>query len=235
MTGTLGDHAPIPRRLRASTVAACVAVVFAAGCSGQRSGVGGLIGEITGQRSQSVQLLEHTVEYSLVPPTRAMVSAPQALLIFERDLGGAIEQRIVLPNETAVAGDNVIHIRAQTSSSIGLDRFNFNEIETRFGGLPAPFERMTEGSLSSGSDTLGAFVFARQSIGTGTNCVLVIRRMNLSARPLPRGTQALDVMMRNCVNGSVEQALAPMSARALAVSGTTGATNTLSPYAAPGG
>lgn len=234
MNSILGVHAQISHKLRVGTFAAAVAAVFLGGCSAQRAS-DGLFGEISGQRAQNVQLLENTVEYTLVPPTRAMVSAPQALLIFERTLGGAVEQRIVLPNETAVTGDNVIHIRAQTSASTDLSRFNFNEIETRFGGLPAPFERLTESGLSSGTDALGTYVFGRETFGAGTTCVLVMRRMGLGARPLPRGTQALDVMMRNCVNGSVEQALAPMSARALSVSGTTGATNTLSPYAAPGG
>ncbi len=62
-----------------------------------------------------------------------------------------------------------------------------------------------------------------------------MRRLSVGARPLPRGTQALDVMMRNCVNGTVQEALAPMSERALAVTGAVGASQTLSPYAAPRG
>lgn len=235
MTGTFGDHAPIPRILRAGTLAAVAAAALLAGCSTQRFDGGGLFGGIGGQGAQSMQTLEQTVEFTLVPPTRAMVSAPQALLIFERELGGAVEQRIILPNESAVTGDNVIHIRAQTSGSTDLGRFNFTEIEARFGGLPAPFERLTEGGLSTANDTLGTFVYARQTVGAATNCVLVMRRMDLGSRPLPRGTRALDVMMRNCVNGSVEQALAPMGARSLAVTGSTGAINALSPYAAPGG
>lgn len=235
MTGTYGDHALIPRILRAGTLAALAAGALLAGCSAPRSDGGGLFATMGGSGAQSMQTLEQTVEYTLVPPTRAMVSAPQALLIFERELAGAVEQRIILPNESAVTGDNVIYIRAQTSGSTDLQRFNFSEIETRFGGLPSPFERLTEGGLSTASDTLGTYVYARQTVGASTNCVLVMRRMDLGARPLPRGTRALDVMMRNCVNGSVEQALAPMGARSLAVTGSTGAINTLSPYAAPGG
>ncbi len=61
-----------------------------------------------------METLENTVEYTIVQPTRAMVNAPDALIVFERNLGGAIEQRIVLPNATAVRGDNVMQIRAQT-------------------------------------------------------------------------------------------------------------------------
>ena len=67
-------------------------------------------------------------------------------------------------------------------------------------------------------------------------CVLVMRRLGIGARPLPRGTSALDLVMRNCVVGSVEQALAPMGERALGVSGSAqGTVRSLSPYAAPQG
>lgn len=229
---------PLERRdSRRGVLGAILVAAALTGCS-QSSGdqaATGIYRFMNDQRNPGMETLENTVEYSIVQPTRAMVSAPQALMVFERNLGGALEQRVILPNETAVRGDNVIHIRAQTSASAELGRFNFAEISARFGGLPAPFENLTEGSLASGNDELGSFVYARESVGTNTTCVLVLRRMGLGARPLPRGTQALDVVMRNCAIGSVEQALAPMSARALSVTGTVGATNTLSPYAAPGG
>lgn len=236
MTGNQGVVAPIPRILRAGTLLVLAAAMLAA-CSPRQNdqtatGVYRLLGS---QRAPGLETLEQTVEYVLVPPTRAMVSAPDATLLFERTLGNAVEQRIILPNQTAVQGDNVIHVRAQTSSSADLSRFNMAEVSARFGGLPAPFERLSEGALTSGNDSLGTYVYARENVGANTVCVLVLRRMGLGARPLPRGTQALDVLMRNCVNGSLEQALAPMSARALAVTGTVGSTNTLSPYAAPGG
>jgi len=186
------------------------------------------------QRAPSMEVLEHTVEYSVIPASRAMVHASDALVVLERNLGPALEQRIVIPNATALRGDNVIHIRAQTGSSARLTEFNFSELTTRFGGLPSPFQRLTDATLMSGEDSLGSFVYARETIGTGTLCVLVLRRLTVGARPLPRGAQALDVMMRNCVDGSIEQALAPISERLLGVSGSAqGAVYTLSPHAAP--
>lgn len=186
------------------------------------------------QRAPSMEMLEQTAEFSVIPASRAMVHAGDALVVMERNLGAAIEQRVVLPNATALRGDNVIHIRAQTASSVRLGEFNFRELTTRFGGLPAPFQRMTEGTLLSGEDTLGSFVYARETVGAGTLCVLVLRRLTMESRPLPRGAQAMDVMMRNCVEGSVEQALAPVGERLLGVSGSAqGAVYTLSPHAAP--
>lgn len=194
----------------------------------------GLYRVANSQRAPSVEQLEQTVEYSIVQPSRALVHAPDALVVFERALGQALEQRIVLPNLTAMRGDNVLHVRAQTGDSARLSEFNFAEIAARFGGLPAPFERLSEGGMMSGEDSLGSFVYASESIGTNTVCVLVLRRLTVGARPLPRGTQALDVVMRNCVLGTREQALAPASERLLAVGGgAQGEIYTLSPHAAP--
>lgn len=186
------------------------------------------------QRAPSMEVLEHTVEYSVVPASRAMVHAGDSLVVLERNLGPALEQRIVLPNTSALRGDNVIHIRAQTGASARLTEFNFSEITTRFGGLPAPFQRLTDGTLLSGEDSLGNFVYARETVGTGTLCVLVLRRLTVGARPLPQGAQALDVMMRNCVDGPLEEALAPISERSLGVSGSAqSGVYTISPHAAP--
>ena len=168
------------------------------------------------------EALENTVEFTVVQPSRAMVNAPDALLVFERNLNGAIEQKIILPNATAVRGDNLLHIRAQTGRSAELTRFDFDEMRARFGGLPPPFERVSASGLNTGTDALGSYVYATESVGASTLCVLVLRRMGVGARPLPRGTQALDVMMRNCVNGSLEQALEPMSGRAFGVGGASG-------------
>ena len=218
--------------------AAFVAAAFLSACSQSDSdrGVAGVHRLFGSQHNPAIETLENVAEYTIVPSTRAMVNAPTALLVFERSLGRAVEQRIVLPNDTAVSGDNVIHVRAQTSDTAQLSEFSFDEIAARFGGLPAPFERQETNRLSSGRDSLGAYLFAREQMGVGATCVLVIRRIGVGARPLPRGTQALDMVMRNCVNGTVEQALAPLGERALAVGGTaTGSVLTLSPHAAPRG
>lgn len=214
-----------------------LAAVALAGCSheqGDRT-AGGVFRFLNSQQNPAMETLENTVEYAVVQPSRALVNAPEALLVFERNLDGAIEQRIILPNATAVRGDNVLHIRAQTAQSAELTRFDFEEMSVRFGGLPAPFEHLAAGGLSTGSDSLGSYVYATENQGPNTLCVLVMRRMGVGARPLPRGTQALDVMMRNCVNGTLEQALAPMGDRALAVGGARGTIYTMSPHAAPQG
>ncbi|MCB1405177.1 MAG: hypothetical protein KDK01_02685 [Rhodobacteraceae bacterium] len=219
--------------MRNGLCAALAALTLVTACS-QTSGdrlSTGLYRFMGSQRNPQIETLENTVEYTIVPASRMMVSAPAALIVFERNLGGAVEQRIVLPNATSIRGDNVLHIRAQNADSSRLEEFNFEEVAQRFGGLPAPFERLNASTMRSGSDSLGTFVYSTETLGTSTVCVLVLRRLNAGARPLPRGTQALDLVMRNCVNGTVEQALAPMSEGALGV-GASGR-YTLSPHAAP--
>ncbi|WP_127104416.1 cellulose biosynthesis protein BcsN [Pararhodobacter zhoushanensis] len=218
-------------------LALTASVAVLAGCSEQagNQAAGGVYGFFNSSRSPAMETLENTVEFAVVAPNRAMVNAPEALVVFERNLGGAIEQRIILPNATAMRGDNAIHIRAQTSGSADLNRLDFAQMSARFGGMPSPFETVQASSMQTGTDSLGAYLYATQNVGTGGVCVLVLRRLGVGARPLPRGTQALDVVMRNCVNGSLEQALAPMSGGAMGVGGAQGTIYTLSPHAAPRG
>jgi hypothetical protein len=219
-----------------AAIGAVVLVALVAACApgaGDQA-VSGVYRLLNSQRNPALQTLESTVEHALVPAGRAMVHAPQALLVLERDLAGAVEQRIILPNATAVAGDNVLHLRAQTARSARSQEFGFDEISTRFGGLPAPFERLSPAMLVSGTDALGSFVFARETLPGETVCVLVLRRLPPTARPLPRGTVALDMVMRNCVTGSLEQALAPMDPRLIGLAAAPqGTIYTASPFAAP--
>lgn len=222
------------RRMRLALAGALAAAVAACTVADNDRATTGVYRLFNSQRNPAIETLERTTEYMLVPPARALVHAPAALLVLERDLGGAREQRIVLPNDTVVRGDNMIHLRAQTELSARTEQFSFDEVTARFGGLPHPFTRATAAGLLSGSDALGSYVYAREQAGPDTVCVLVMRRIAPGARPMPRGARALDMVMRNCVVGTVEQALAPMAGHSLAVAAAPqGSVYTLSPFAAP--
>lgn len=214
---------------------AVVAAVALTGCAADsdRQFTSNFLGFTQSARNPSMEAQENTVEYSVVPTSRAMVHAPDALIVLERPLGGGLDQRIVLPNATPVRGDNVILARAHAQRPSGTRQFSMDEVQARFGGLPAPFEQLNERALSGGEDALGSFVYASVSPASGVQCVLVLRRLTVGARPLPRGTQALDVVLRNCINGTVEQALAPAGVQTLATGGGAGPIYTLSPHAAP--
>jgi hypothetical protein len=225
-----------PERALRAGLAALVIAATLAGCTQSEGDAAatGVYRLLNSPRNPAIETLERGAEFAVVPPGRALVHSPQALLVLERNMGGAVEQRVILPNDTAIGGDNVLHLRAQTATSARAQEFNLDEIAARFGGLPAPFGRAEPGSLLSGSDALGGYVYARHNVGVDTVCVLVLRRLTAAARPLPQGIHALDVVLRNCVVGSLEQALAPMGDRALAVAAAPqGTVYTLSPFAAP--
>ena len=59
------------------------AVAVLAGCShdqGDRT-AGGVFRFLNSQQNPAMETLESTVEYAVVPPTRSMVNAPEALLV----------------------------------------------------------------------------------------------------------------------------------------------------------
>ena len=222
----------VPGRLAA--VFALVALV--AGCTQSESdqAASGVYRLLNSTRNPAITTLEQGAEMVVVPPRRALVHVPDAMLVLERAFGAALDQRIYMPNNTAIRGDNVLALRAQTDLSARPQEFNFAEISARLGGMPSPFERTNPGGLLSGTDSLGSYVYARENIGVDTVCVLVLRRLSGNARPLPRGYHAIDIILRNCVVGSLEQALAPMSDRTLGVAAAPqGTVYTLSPFAAP--
>ena len=168
---------------------------------------------LSGERSSPTELAEALSEYRVVPASRAFVNVPSALLVMERDLGVATEQRVTLPNATSLAGENVILLRAQTRGTSGT-RLLLNDVLAQFGGPPAPFSSVSEGGLTATTDQHGDITYTVAQPGGGVTCVLAFRRSQIGGRALPRGTSALDLMMRNCVSGTAAQALEPIGAQA---------------------
>lgn len=165
----------------------------------------------SGSRTEQAEALS---EYRIVPTGRAFVTVPNALLVMERDLGVAVEQRITLPNMTSLSGENVILLRAQTTRSASPTALQLTDLLNQFGGPPSPFRSLTETGLNSVTDDYGDMTYSVLRPGGDVTCVLAFRRSRIGARALPRGSSALDMMMRNCVSGSVETALAPLGAAA---------------------
>ena len=186
-----------------------------------------------------IDVLEETSEFRIITPGQGFVHAPEAILTLERNLGRAVEQRTTLPNRTTLPGDNKLVIRAQTPRSINTTTFRLEEFLERMGGAPAPFAGIADRDLQTGRDSLGPYFWAERRVGADTICVVAFRRIGFSARPLPQGADALDVMLRNCVAGGTEEALAPIGARRLADAPVSPqdalapAFRTLSPHAAP--
>jgi len=169
---------------------------------------------LPGDTGSPTELAEAVTEFRVVPASRAFISVPQALVVMERDLGGAVEQRATLTNETSLAGENLILMRAQQTGTARGSRFVLSEQLAQFGGAPHPFTAVSEGALTATSDSFGDITYTTSRPGGDVVCVLAFRRTQTGSRALPRGTRALDIMLRNCVSGSVEKALAPIGADA---------------------
>jgi hypothetical protein len=192
---------------------------------------------IAGLAQPRLAVLEEVEPLVRIPPARLWASVPDALVVGERPLMSEREQRIGLPNETTLPGDNIIILRARYADWQPVARATLDGIVARAGGPLPPFTAITEQSLRSRTDALGALFWVEQRLPGDVVCVFALRQLPFSARVAPQGTRAIEVVMRNCVHGTPDQALAPIAAERLATTpGATtpqGTTRMLSPLAAP--
>lgn len=150
-----------------------------------------------------------------VPLNKTWIYAPTALAALERGLLNYWEQRIALANQTTVPGDNVLVLQARQQAGQEPGRFRYDDFVSRIGGLPEPFQATKSGDLLAGQDELGPYFWAEVRYGDATVCVLGVRHLTVGIRQLPGDTNTLDVMLRNCVNGTAEDALKPITAASI--------------------
>jgi len=158
------------------------------------------------------------VEWQRLPTDRAWISSPDALMLMERSHGRVAEQRIALPNDTALPGDNFIYLRTIHTDPPGGMRLE--RVLEQAGGLPGPFNEEDLGVMRTTEDAAGTLNWAEWTSGAGTACVLALRRLTIRVRVLRQGTSALDIVMRNCVRGTAQQALEPAGADLVVLPGT---------------
>ncbi|TDL76261.1 hypothetical protein E2L08_14310 [Palleronia sediminis] len=180
-----------------------------------------------------------TRQYQMVPVARSWVYVPQGLLTLQRDLDNIVEQRIALPNDTTIAGDNYLLLRGRGGNPLSGGRLKLEDMLDQTGGVPAPFEGLSNRNMATATDELGPYFIAEKSVGVDTTCVLVVRSLKNAARPLPAGADSMDVLLRNCTRQGREAALAPIQAQYLAATpalagGANVRLHNMSPFAAPG-
>jgi len=187
--------------------------------------------------SKNTLSMQQTTQFSNTPLTSAWVAPTGGLTAIARKLGPDSQQIIGLVNDTTLSGDNFLWQRARAGQSSG--RFELKEFSEGLEYIPSPFSKISENNLQSTADSLGPIFWQEYAAGAQTNCVLAFRRIEANRRLMPHGTHVLDVMLRNCVQGSVAQALNPIrdtqiSAVAISASNTaSGGTRMLSPLAGP--
>lgn len=189
--------------------------------------------------TMGVGALQTSTQFTVAQMNNAWVAPAGGLVAIHRQLGSESEQIIGLVNNTTLEGDNFLWLRARGANHNNPGRFKLDDFIARVGGVPSPFGGLSDRDLRSGEDALGPFFWLEYRAGAQTNCVLAIRRIDGSRRILPRGTNVLEIMLRNCVQGSVEEALNPIRDSQIgvgavgAVHSATGGTRMLSPLAAP--
>ena len=181
------------------------------------------------------QQIQERTPYTNIAISQAWVNAPGMRSVLQRNLGNGLEQRISLANDASVPGDNVVLLRTRNGVS-GFGRLRFETLMTSFGGLPQPFARLRSGDLIEGNDGVGSYLWATETLGNAT-CVLGMRRLNSGMRQLPGNGGVMDLVMRNCMQGTQEDALAPLLADSIGVAPIArdpqGNSRLLSPLAAP--
>jgi len=183
----------------------------------------------------SAQLREQT-PFTPVPVSQSWINAPSIVMVMQRGLRGESEQRVALANSAAVPGENVIIMRTQSRTGRA-GRLDYDEFIRWAGGTPAPFGALRSGDLLSGDDDTGTYFWAEERIGSDTLCVLGLRRLTSAQRLLPAGATTLDILVRNCVRNTLEEALSPLKAGSVSTApvagATVGASRVISPLAAP--
>lgn len=180
-------------------------------------------------------VVQSSQQFFITQLRQAWARPDGALIAIERDLGPEREQVIGLQNDTTIAGDNYLWLRARVSGG----RFDLGDLLSRAPAVSTPFSAVNDRDLKSARDSLGTYFFLEYRSGGQTNCVLAFRQIDNASRLLPAGTNILEVMLRNCVIGDFTQALAPITDQQIAVSAnvtagaTSGGSRMLSPLAAP--
>ncbi|MFP4240220.1 MAG: hypothetical protein ACLFRZ_13055, partial [Rhodosalinus sp.] len=126
-----------------------LAAAFLAGCTGDNPGLTDL------QRGVA------RTEWVTVASEDAWIHLPQTRLVLERRFARISEQRLLLPNHTALPGDNFVYLRAEAPGFLaGAGRLRLQRVLAQAGGLPPPFTQAELGVLRSDEDTAGTLTWA---------------------------------------------------------------------------
>lgn len=183
----------------------------------------------------SRELREQT-PFTPVSVSQSWINAPGIVMVVQRGLRGESQQRVALENRSGVPGENVIVMRARHRGG-NAGRFVYEEFMRSIGGPPEPFTDIGSGDLITAEDDIGPYFWVEQRVGDDVVCVLGIRRITSAQRLLPGSATVLDILLRNCIPGDAQQALAPLSAGSVSAPPSAGvaagSTRVISPLAAP--
>ncbi|WP_422074700.1 hypothetical protein [Tranquillimonas rosea] len=113
----------------------------------------------------------------------------------------------LLPNDTIVPGDNTLTYMNVTNWGFGTP---VSRILGSLQSLPTPFEFVTERDFRVRQDASGRFYYAVQRPNERTTCAFALREVDFVGLEVSSGFSTTSKVLRNCVTGSLEEALAPM-------------------------
>ncbi|MFT4854394.1 MAG: hypothetical protein ACI9YR_002795 [Bacteroidia bacterium] len=173
-------------------------------------------------QTQGHDMLQVTRQFVVQRLDQSWARPNGAMINITRSLGTEGEQIIGLVNETTISGDNFLWLRARVPDGRDPGLFDLEEFLSRTEGVPVPFSQVSNANLRQDTDSLGNYFYLEWRSGSSTNCVLAFRRIAGAARILPSGTNVLEVMLRNCVQGPIADALAPIQDGEIGFSATAG-------------
>lgn len=131
-----------------------------------------------------------------------------ALAAIQRRVADDRETVFVLENHTSIGGENTLMFIAYNEPQPPV--FEYDPLLERLPGSSTPFTSEDYGALLRAEDSMGPFVWLEKS-SDETSCVLALRRLQPSQVPLEIGLATVDMVLRNCIEGEVETALAPLA------------------------
>ncbi len=167
----------------------------------------------------------------------AWITVPGARMVLGRAVGPVAEQRILLPNKTSLRGDNIVLLKIHGTSLNTAGRFlPVKFLKSQDADL-FPFTDIEGLTFFSKTDDLGTLNWAEWSNDAGLTCVLALRRLDSGSRVIPGKRSAMDMVVRNCIHGTAEDALTPARATQVGFAAPQGrpggAPDMLSPLAGP--
>lgn len=112
-------------------------------------------------------------------------------------IGPQSRGRVLLANETTLPGDNFIERKPVTGFGTGVSR-----LISSAGPLPPPFEIAFPRDFQTARSDLGTYHFIQSRPEGGVLCVLALRES---------GFRSEVVVLRNCIKGTLAEALAPIT------------------------
>ncbi|NBO20764.1 MAG: hypothetical protein EBU97_02180, partial [Rhodobacteraceae bacterium] len=151
----------------------------------------------------------------ILPASGAWVARDRARLVVQTMSRTGAQQRISLPNDGLIAGDNFILARATSGGILGPARLS----DSAFSDIPAtelyPFAGMTTVDQRAINDDYGPVIWIEQKLSSSVKCVLAMRALGpLMGHSLSvNGGMAL--LLRNCGTGTTETLLSPILAASI--------------------